>query len=107
MFGRSKVPAKAEPKKPRAHKSKGPDNNKRLAALEAKEAAAKATNADAVITTGEAIAREAAPTASLSQDYPLAFDLGRRARGAAIARDQAPFGAGDELDAWLEGYDAG
>lgn len=102
MVRRSKAPAKAEPKK-----AKGPDNNKRLAELEAKEAASKATNADRVITTGEAIVAEAAPTASLSQDYPLAFDHGKRARGAAIARDQAPFGAGDELDAWLEGYDAG
>lgn len=89
-----------------ARKPKGPDNNKRLAALGAKEAASKATNTDRVVTTGEAIQEEAPPTASLSQDYPLAFELGRRSRAASIARDQAPFGAGDELSAWLEGYDA-
>lgn len=100
MTRKAKVPAKAEPKKP-----KGPDNNKRLAVLEAKEAAAKATNADTVITTGEAIKRE--EPISLSQEYPLQYDAGRRARGAAIARDQMPAFFNDgERDAWLEGYDS-
>lgn len=91
--------AKAEPRR-----AKGPDNNKRLAELEAKEAASKAINGDKVIPTGEAIADEN-PMASLSADYSAEQELGRRSKAASIARDQAPFGAGGQLDAWLEGWD--
>ena len=66
----AKKATKAAPKK------KGPDNNKRLAELEARE---------------------------LRRDYPTAFQNGQRAARSNISEDQMPVLYGRERDAWLAG----
>jgi len=69
-----------------AKKTKGPDNNRRLAALEAKEAARlKAASDD----TAER----------------AAYEQGRTARRARISRDEPPHGEGPLLKAWQKGHD--
>lgn len=69
-----------------ARKPKGPDNNKRLAALEKKEAdRLKAASDD---------------TAELA-----AYEQGRTARRGRISRDEPPHGDGPLLKAWQKGYD--
>lgn len=38
--------------------------------------------------------------------HPFAYENGRQAAVSGISRDQAPYGEGDELNAWQEGYDS-
>lgn len=39
------------------------------------------------------------------RDFPAEYAQGHAARGASIGRDDAPYGDGDQRDAWLAGYD--
>lgn len=73
-------------KKTAAKRAKGPDNNKRLAELEAKEAART---------------RPAEDDTALM----LAYQQGRAARRGRISRDEPPHGEGPPLKAWQKGYD--
>src|SRR6187431_40477 len=74
--------------KPKAAKKKGPDNNKRLAQLEAAE-----TKRNAPAQTDDPVVL-------------AAFEQGRTARNAAISRDDCPHGDGAAKEQWLKGYDA-
>jgi hypothetical protein len=84
--------------------------------LESKEAASKATNADRVVPTraihADRPAGETGTTAKkgkvdLAQEYPRAFDAGRRAKRSNIPENQAPVMNDKEREAYLEGYKAG
>lgn len=65
-------------------KTKGPDNNRRLAELEAQEARRHPKD-----------------------DGPehAAYEQGRAARRSRISREEPPHGDGPLLKAWLKGYD--
>lgn len=39
------------------------------------------------------------------KDFPAEYQQGRVARAGSISRDEAPYAEGDQLDAWLAGYD--
>lgn len=41
-----------------------------------------------------------------AMQHPFAYENGRQAAVSGISRDQAPYADGDELKAWLEGYDS-
>jgi len=39
------------------------------------------------------------------RDFPAEYEQGMAARAGSISRDDAPYAEGDQLDAWLAGYD--
>ena len=39
------------------------------------------------------------------REFPAEYEQGRVARAGSINRDDAPYAEGEQLDAWLAGYD--
>ena len=39
------------------------------------------------------------------REFPSEYEQGQAARSGSISRDDAPYGEGEQLDAWLAGYD--
>lgn len=69
----------------------------------------KALTADALVSKTDEANDESGLQApkrfKLEPEHRAAYEQGRAARRARIAKDDAPHGEGDDLDAWLAGYE--